>query len=84
MLTPRDLGHMSPFDPNFQSTLVAQALTPRGRQAAQASAKASASIAALQASEDPRVRAAASGTIAGLGQPTDLAKTGRILKPAKL
>lgn len=75
---------MSPFDKNFRSDLVAQALTPRGRQAAQASAKASACIAAMRASDDPRARAAASGTIAGLGQPADLAKVGRIMKPSML
>ena len=75
---------MNPFDPDYKSALVAQALSPRGRQAAQASRRASARIEAMRASDDPRQRAAASGTIAGLGQPADTAKTGRILKPAKL
>lgn len=75
---------MSPFDKNFRSSLVAEALTPRGRQTAQASAKQSARIETMRASNDPRTRAAGSGTIAGLGQAADHAKTGRILKPANL
>lgn len=77
---------MNPFDPNFKSELVAQALTKRGRAAARASARASARIEAMRASDDPRVRAAASGTIPGMGRQADAdkSKTSRILKPANL
>ena len=75
---------MNPFDPDFKSHLAEEMCTPRGRQASQASRRASARIEAMRASDDPRKRLAASGTIAGLGQPVDTAKTGRILKPAKL
>ncbi|WP_422015226.1 hypothetical protein [Roseateles sp.] len=75
---------MSPFDPNFKSSLVAEMLTPRGRRAARASRQASARIDAMRASDDPLQRANASGTIPGLGQQPDHAKTSRILKPAKL
>ncbi|PZP30471.1 MAG: hypothetical protein DI603_15215 [Roseateles depolymerans] len=76
---------MNPFDPDFKSHLVAEMCSPRGHQALQASRRASARIEEMRASEDPRKRLAASGTIPGIGRTAeaDKTKTSRIKKPAK-
>ncbi|WP_431256702.1 hypothetical protein ACQ86G_18610 [Roseateles chitinivorans] len=75
---------MHPFDPDYIGQLATEAMTPTGRQAARASRAAAVRIAAMRMSDDPRLRVLGAGLVGGVGQPTDLAKTGRILKPGKL
>ncbi|WP_377154307.1 hypothetical protein ACFJIX_20500 [Roseateles sp. UC29_93] len=75
---------MHPFDLDYVGQLAARAVTPKGRQAAVASRRAAARIAALRVSADPYQRVLGAGSVDGLGQPADPAKTGRILKAANL
>lgn len=76
----------NPFDRNYQGQLVAQALTPKGRAAANASAVASAKREALRNSSDPVKRVIGSGAIPGMGlsRASDSGKAGRITKPGGL
>ncbi len=75
---------MHPFDLDYIGQLATAAVTPKGRQASQASRLASRRIEAMRTSDDPHQRVRGAGGIAGRGQRGDLAKTGRILKPTNL
>lgn len=75
---------MNAFDPHYVGRIASDAASPRGRQALEASRKASALVEAMRSSDDPYQRHLASGCIPGLGETQDLAKTNRILKISKL